>query len=59
MAMAGSSVVILGGGVGGLVVANLLHDRLAKRAQVIVVDQKKVFQFAPSLSLGDDRPAKA
>lgn len=46
--MAGNSVVILGGGVGGLVVANLLQDRLGKEAEVIVVDRKKVFQFPPS-----------
>src|SRR5450759_5703680 len=46
--MARNAVVILGGGVGGLVVANLLQDRLGKQAQVTVVDRKKVFQFPPS-----------
>jgi sulfide:quinone oxidoreductase len=46
--MAGNAVVILGGGVGGLVVANLLQDRLGKQAEVTVVDRKKVFQFPPS-----------
>jgi sulfide:quinone oxidoreductase len=46
--MARNSVVILGGGVGGLVVANLLQDRLGKQAEITVVDRKKVFQFPPS-----------
>jgi len=46
--MARNAVVILGGGVGGLVVANLLQDRLGKQAEVTVVDRKKVFQFPPS-----------
>jgi sulfide:quinone oxidoreductase len=57
--MAGNGVVILGGGVGGLVVANLLQDRLGKLAQVTVVDRKKVFQFPPSypwVMIGDRRP---
>jgi sulfide:quinone oxidoreductase len=46
--MASNAVVILGAGVGGLVVANLLQDRLGKRAEVTVIDRKKVFQFPPS-----------
>jgi len=57
--MAGNAVVILGGGVGGLVMANLLQDRLGKQAQVTVVDRKKVFQFPPSypwVMIGDRKP---
>src|SRR5487761_405168 len=57
--MAGNAVVILGGGVGGLVMANLLQDRLGKQAQVTVVDRKKVFQFSPSypwVMIGDRKP---
>ena len=57
--MAGTAVVILGGGVGGLVVANLLQDRLGKQAEITVVDRKKVFQFPPSypwVMIGERRP---
>ena len=57
--MAATAVVILGGGVGGLVVANLLQDRLGKQAEITVVDRKKVFQFPPSypwVMTGDRRP---
>jgi sulfide:quinone oxidoreductase len=57
--MAGNAVVILGGGVGGLVVANLLQDRLGKQAEVTVVDRKKAFQFPPSypwVMIGQRRP---
>lgn len=57
--MASNAVVILGGGVGGLVLANLLQDRLGKQAEVTVVDRKKVFQFPPSypwVMIGQRRP---
>ena len=46
--MARTAVVILGGGIGGLVMANLLRDRLGNRAEVTIVDRKKDFQFPPS-----------
>jgi len=38
--VARSAVVILGGGVGGLVVANLIQDRLGNQAEVTIVDRK-------------------
>jgi sulfide:quinone oxidoreductase len=57
--VARSAVLILGGGVGGLVVANLLKDRLGKQVEVTLIDRKKVFQFPPSypwVMLGDRDP---
>jgi len=57
--MAGRSVVVLGGGVGGLVVANLLRDKLENQAEITLVDRKAVFEFPPSypwVMLGQRRP---
>src|SRR5579859_3103397 len=57
--MARTEVVILGGGIGGLVMANLLRDRLGNRAEVTIVDRKKDFQFPPSypwVMIGQRRP---
>ncbi|MBI1723052.1 MAG: NAD(P)/FAD-dependent oxidoreductase [Gemmatimonadetes bacterium] len=42
------SVVILGGGVGGLVAANQLRRALPKHHRVILVDRGDAFVFAPS-----------
>ena len=43
------TVLILGGGVGGLVVANELRARLSKEHRILLVDREDNFVFAPSL----------
>ncbi len=43
------TVLILGGGVGGLVAANELRKDLAKSHRVVLVDRQASFVFAPSL----------
>ena len=47
--MAGKTIVILGGGVGGLVTANELRGRLGKEHRVILVDREDRHIFWPSL----------
>ena len=47
--MAGKTVVILGGGVGGLVTANELRQRLGKEHRVVLVDREEKHIFWPSL----------
>jgi sulfide:quinone oxidoreductase len=42
-------ILILGGGVGGLVAANLLRKALSKEHRVILVEREPAFVFAPSL----------
>ncbi len=57
--MAGKAVVILGGGIGGLVAANLLQNKLRDQADVTLVDKKEAFEFPPSypwVMLGERRP---
>ena len=57
--MAGKAVVILGGGIGGLVVANLLRDKLKDQAEITLIESKKVFEFPPSypwVMLGERKP---
>ncbi len=49
MAIPGKTILVLGGGVGGLVAANELRRRLPKAHRVIVVDREPAFVFAPSL----------
>ena len=52
-------VLILGGGVGGLVVANELKNKLGDKVNVTLVDRKKAFEFAPSfiwLSFNERKP---
>ena len=46
--MAERRIVVLGGGVGGLVVANQLRKRLSSEHQVIVVERSPRHYFAPS-----------
>jgi len=43
-----ASIVILGGGVGGLVAANLLRRRLDRQHRIILVDRQANHVFAPS-----------
>ncbi|MBI2887909.1 MAG: NAD(P)/FAD-dependent oxidoreductase [Chloroflexi bacterium] len=47
--MAGKTVLVLGGGVGGLVTANELRKRLDKEHQVVLVDKDGQHVFWPSL----------
>lgn len=47
--MAGRTVVVLGGGTGGLVAARRLRRSLAAADRVVLVDRSPTFQFAPSL----------
>jgi len=43
-----NKVLVLGGGVGGLVVANEIKDKLKDNIEVTLIDKKKRFEFAPS-----------
>src|SRR3989304_1234415 len=57
--MTSKTVVILGGGVGGLVAANELRRRLPQQHRVILVEKDPRHAFAPSflwLMVGDRRP---
>ncbi len=59
--MAGQTVVILGGGVGGLVVANVLRKKLGREHRVVLVDREARHVFTPSflwLMTGDREPEK-
>jgi sulfide:quinone oxidoreductase len=59
--MAARSIVVLGGGVGGVAVANLLRDKLGSRAEITLVDRKPVFEFPPSypwVMLGQRTPGQ-
>ena len=54
-----SHVLILGGGVGGLVLSNLLARKVKGKAKITVIDRKAKFQFAPSfpwLMVGARKP---
>ncbi len=48
--MPGKTVVILGGGTGGLVAANRLRRMLDEEHRIIVIDRTPVYTFAPSLT---------
>lgn len=43
------TVIVLGGGVGGLVAANILRSKLKKTHRVILIDRERDHLFAPSL----------
>lgn len=47
--MAENTVVILGGGVGGVVTANEVRRRLGREGRVVLVDREKAHVFSPSL----------
>jgi sulfide:quinone oxidoreductase len=57
--MSGQSVVILGGGVGGLVAASELARRLPDGHRMVLVERERLHAFAPSflwLMTGERRP---
>lgn len=47
--MAGKTILILGGGIGGQVAANVLRKSLHRDHRVILVDRRREFVFSPSL----------
>ena len=59
--MAGKTVLVLGGGVGGIVAANALRQRFGAEHRVVLVDKRGEYVFAPSLlwvMVGQRRPAQ-
>ena len=57
--MSGKTILVLGGGVGGLVASNILKEKLGDEATVKMVERKRQFQFPPSypwLMLGLRKP---
>lgn len=48
--MPGKTVLVLGGGIGGLVAASRLRRMLDKEHRVVLVDRSPIFTFAPSFS---------
>ena len=47
--MSGKTILILGGGVGGIVTANALRERLSEEHRLVVVDKRAEYLFTPSL----------
>ncbi len=47
--MNGKTVLILGGGVGGIVTANALRQRLGSEHRIVMVDRRAEYIFTPSL----------
>jgi len=47
--MAGKTIVILGGGVGGIATANALREQLGVEHRIVVVDKRAEYVFTPSL----------
>jgi sulfide:quinone oxidoreductase len=45
----GKTILVLGGGVGGLVTANELRAKLSKEHRIVLVDREQNFVFSPSL----------
>jgi sulfide:quinone oxidoreductase len=57
--MSERSVVVLGGGIGGIVAARMLRKRVPKDVRVLLVDRDETYVFAPSLlwlMTGDREP---
>ncbi|MBI2016497.1 MAG: NAD(P)-binding protein, partial [Candidatus Rokubacteria bacterium] len=46
-----ATIVVLGGGVGGVVVANTLRRRLDRKHRIVVVDRSPQHVFTPSFLL--------
>lgn len=47
--MSGQTILILGGGVGGIVTANTLRDHLDLEHRIIIIDKQAEYIFTPSL----------
>lgn len=47
--MAGKTILILGGGIGGHVAANVLRKHIAREHRIVLVDRERTFIFSPSL----------
>jgi sulfide:quinone oxidoreductase len=47
--MAGKTILVLGGGVGGIATANALREQLGSEHRVVVVDKRSEYVFTPSL----------
>jgi sulfide:quinone oxidoreductase len=47
--MTGKTTLILGGGVGGIVTANALRERVAAEHRIVVIDKRAEYLFTPSL----------
>ncbi len=59
--MRDQTILILGGGIGGVVAANRLRKRLGRHHRVVVVDREPTFALAASflwVMTGDRRPAQ-
>lgn len=59
--MSGKTIVVLGGGVGGLVAANELRRHLPREHRIVLVEKNDQHTFAPSflwLMTGDRKPAQ-
>src|SRR3990170_8733965 len=57
--MSSKTVLILGGGVGGLVASNVLREKVGAQTTIRLVERKRQFQFPPSypwLMLGLRKP---
>ncbi|OGO51543.1 MAG: hypothetical protein A2148_01300 [Chloroflexi bacterium RBG_16_68_14] len=57
--MAEQTIVVLGGGVGGVVAANELHSRLKEKARIVLIERSLRQSFAPSylwVMTGDRTP---
>ena len=55
------TIIILGGGTGGLVAANKLRKKVSKDTRIVLIDKSKTHIYAPSflyLMLGKRRPDK-
>lgn len=55
------TVLILGGGVGGLITANVLSKSIGKKHRIILIDKDRQYTFAPSfpwLATGVRKPEK-
>lgn len=48
--MAGKTIVVLGGGVGGLVASNALRKKLGREHRIVLVDKETRHVFAPSFT---------
>jgi sulfide:quinone oxidoreductase len=46
--MSQKGILVLGGGIGGLAVANILASKLKEKGKVTLVEKKRYFQFPPS-----------